>query len=94
MVTVAHPEVRWLGNKDIFLGNRQLEELAALMARGETGIAEYTLDRVEKRLAYAPVPLTGWSVAMTADTADVLAPAYRMRNISILVSVIVPLRWL
>lgn len=87
MVTIAHPETRYLGNKEIFTGNPELENTAMTMVSGKSGIGRYTLNGVSKGIAYAPIQLTGWSVGMTANTSDVLAPANQMRNTMILITV-------
>lgn len=88
MVTIAHPEARYVGNKSIFEGNPELESLAMAMVSGKTGMDRYTLDGEPKGLAYAPIPLTGWSIGMTANMSDVLAPANQTRRVMILVTII------
>jgi methyl-accepting chemotaxis protein len=88
MVTIAHPEARYVGNKSIFEGNPELESLATAMVSGKTGMDRYTLDGEPKGLAYAPIPLTGWSIGMTANMSDVLAPANQTRRVMILVTII------
>lgn len=88
MVTVAHPDTRYVGNKDIFQGNAELENLAKTMVSGKAGMDRYTFHGEAKGLAYAPIPLTGWSIGMTANMSDVLAPANQMRNIMVVITII------
>ena len=88
MVTVAHPDAEYLGNDDIFTGNDELRILAAEMVGGKAGMARFRLDGVEKLLAYAPVEVTGWTVAMVADEKDVLGPVFRLRRTSLAVALI------
>lgn len=86
--TVAHPDARYLGNQDVFIGNPELRSLAEGMKQGQTGIGFYHLDGVSKGLAYAPVPIVGWSIAMTAETKDIVAPAIKLRNESIIATAV------
>lgn len=88
MVTLAHPQTEYIGNKDIFADENQLEEIAALMAEGQTSMTKYISGGIEKGLSYAPVPLTDWSVAIVADYKDVLAPVAKVRNTSMLIAII------
>ena len=41
---------------------------------GKTGIMRFSSGGVRKIAAYAPIEVTGWTVIMLADEADVLAP--------------------
>lgn len=84
--TVAHPNTGYVGNQDVFVGNPELRSLAQEMQKGKTGYGFYQLNGVSKALAYAPVPVLGWSIAMTADTQDIIAPAVKLRNDSVLIT--------
>ena len=84
--TVAHPNKAYLGNQNIFQGNLELRKLADEMRSGSSGMGRYTLNGVDKGLSYAPIPVTGWSIAMTADTKDVLAPVTQLQNYSIIIT--------
>lgn len=89
MTTIAHPEDNYLGNKDILTdGNEELRNIASRMASGETGIAYYELNGVEKVMAFAPIELTGWSIAMGAETDRVLAPLNIIKKSSFLLGLI------
>ena len=87
--TVAHPEEKYLGNKSVFDdANQQLMDIADKMAAGKKGVHKYVLNGVEKYLAYAPINLTGWSVAVAADSKDVLSPLKVIRNSSFIIGII------
>lgn len=86
--TVAHPNQQYLGNQNVFRGNSALRELADKMIQGQSGMGHYLLDGISKGLAYAPIPVTNWSIAMTADTKDVLASVSVLRNYSVIITVI------
>lgn len=87
-MTLAHPESKYVGNQDVFKGNTVLRELADEMMQGRAGIGFYAFNGEDKALAYAPISVTNWSLAMTANTADILAPVYRMRNYSIVITLL------
>ncbi len=89
MTTIAHPELKWQGNKKIV--DSADERLAAIfehMSKGETGFAEYTYEGINKVMAYAPLKTTDWSIAQTANVADIMAPLDEMRNNNLIFSVV------
>lgn len=74
-ISVAHPKIELIGTDDIAsLGDGRLENIIQRMCNGETGFELYNIEGVEKILAFAPVEINNWSVAQTADMADVMAP--------------------
>ena len=70
--TIAHPNAQFIGNQNIFTGNPELRILADEMLAGHAGLGFYHLNGTSKGLAYAPIPVTNWSIAMTANTATYL----------------------
>ncbi len=82
MMTLVHPIDDYIGNKEIFEdADESLLGLANRMIEGETGTGKYYLNEVEKIIAFAPVPITGWSIAVTADVYDVLtAPTSSLKK--------------
>lgn len=88
MNTIAHPDDKYIGNQDIYAGNSKFKEIATLMAKGESGMDFYSLNGVDKMLAYAPIGEAGWSLAIGANMGDVMAPVYKSRNSTILIAVI------
>ena len=85
--TVAHPEKKYIGNTDIFQDDDELRAAAEAMM-GKTGIMRFSSGGVRKIAAYAPIEVTGWTVIMLADEADVLAPVYRQGTLSLLVAIV------
>jgi len=83
---IAHPEGRWINNAKIWETSDTLKVLGKKMAAGETGYDYYEMDGVDKVLAYAPIKLTGWSVAQTANTADVMAPLDKSKVLAIIIT--------
>ncbi|WP_157833567.1 methyl-accepting chemotaxis protein [Desulfotruncus alcoholivorax] len=89
MTTIAHPNDEFLGNKTIVdAGDERLKELFRRMSEGEKGYGTYSYQGVEKMLAFAPVELTGWSVAQAADVADIMSPLGAVRSASLSVTLI------
>lgn len=90
MFTVAHPDDKYLGNKEIFKveDNQGLEEIASRMVRGETGTDFFKLNGVEKGIAFAPIKLTGWSLAMVFESSKVMAPLKSIQKGSLWIGLI------
>ena len=65
-----------------------MKEFAARMVAQETGFASYTYKGVKKLAGFAPVPLTGWSVCVTQDYSEFMAPAYHLMWVIILIGLI------
>lgn len=85
--TIAHPDEQYIGNTDILNGQHGLQSMTKRMLEGGSDIGQYTYNGVEKELAYAPVGLAGWVVAMTADEKDVFAELVTARSMSIWIAV-------
>ncbi|TYO97357.1 methyl-accepting chemotaxis protein [Desulfallas thermosapovorans] len=87
--TIAHPDSQLVGNKNILeLADGKLKQLLENMNNGEKGFGYYIYQGTDKILAYAPVELTSWSVAQTANVDDIMAPLDGIRNMSIAVTAI------
>lgn len=87
--TIAHPDSQLVGNKNILkLADDKLRQLLENMNKGEKGFGYYTYQDTDKILAYAPVELTNWSVAQTANVEDLMAPLNGIKNMSIAVTAI------
>ena len=76
---VAHPDPKLIMelNSNTIKG---MEEISRRMQAGETGVCQYVFRGVAKQAGFAPVPLTGWSVAATQDEAEYMAPVDRIRD--------------
>ena len=65
-----------------------LAEIHAKMRAGESGTGKYTINGVQKLAAYAPVEGTnGWSVSVTAPTADFMGSVYIAVGVTVLLVV-------
>ena len=59
---------------------------ARKMIAGQSGVDAYVFEGVPKTCGYAPVTSTGWSVGLTQNDAEFLAPVNTVRNVSIVVA--------
>ncbi|MGE5473076.1 MAG: methyl-accepting chemotaxis protein [Ignavibacteriales bacterium] len=58
------------------------------MMNGESGIASYTYDGVEKISCYGPVQSTGWSVAVAAPKSEVYKKISLITRLLVIISII------
>ncbi len=65
-----------------------MEPYAQMVKRGGHGIVEYTRNGVAKLAGMAPVPLTGWSVAVTIEEDDLYSSATMIRNQIVLLGLV------
>ncbi|MDR0331389.1 MAG: Cache 3/Cache 2 fusion domain-containing protein, partial [Chitinispirillales bacterium] len=52
--------------------NREYNDVIKKMTNGETGFAKVNTDSGEKYMAYAAIPVTGWSVAIARPVSDIM----------------------
>jgi methyl-accepting chemotaxis protein len=86
-LTVAHPK------KEFILSLNTLEQegmkgFTTRMIAGETGSETYSFKGVKKMAGFAPVPITGWSICITQDYSEFMAPAYHMALIVLIIGLI------
>lgn len=86
-MVIVHP------NKDFILSlnlsqQEGMKSFIARMIAGETGAEPYTFKGVKKVAGFAPIPLAGWSVCMTQDYSEFMAPAYHLMWIVIAIGLI------
>ncbi|WP_028584504.1 methyl-accepting chemotaxis protein [Desulfogranum mediterraneum] len=83
-IILAHPNHKL----EMTLDLKTLPEMAAIsqaMIAGKQGAQDYIFRGTPKIAGYAPVPLKGWSIAMTQDEDEFLASVHSIRN-SILIA--------
>ena len=74
MLTLAHTESKYIGNENITDNNSEVKDIAQRMINGEADVAFYTVDGVEKGMAFAPVGQANWSIAMGFIRDNALKP--------------------
>ena len=57
-----------------------MREVTQRMLAGQAGVAEYVFKGVPKTCGFAPVKLTGWSLAFTQDQDEFMTPVYAIRD--------------
>ncbi len=83
-ILIAHP------NKDLILAVNTTQEegmkgFASQMVAGETGVNPYVFKGVKKLAGFAPVPASGWSICVTQDYKEFMAPAYHLMWIIVMI---------
>lgn len=91
---IAHTNLTLALNKTNYISEAQndksLSELAdtlTAMKEGNTGTGKYILDGIRKYCGYAPVSLTGWSIAITSDQREIFAETNQLLKQSVLLAV-------
>jgi methyl-accepting chemotaxis protein len=64
-----------------------MEEITRHMMNGDAGVDNYTFKGVDKIAAFAPVHLTGWSVAATQNTDEFMSASRSIRNVILMVAI-------
>ncbi len=83
---VSHPDRTQVMNPDhnyLKTANDELRRVAERMVAGEAGQGSYTHEGVEKSSFFAPVSSTGWSLAVTTNERDVMAPLSALTKTSL-----------
>lgn len=83
-VMIAHPKKEFLLALNLSQ-EEGTEEVARRMMVGETGTQKYTFKGTTKMAGFAPVPLTGWSVCLTQDYDEYMAPVKQLTWIAVIV---------
>lgn len=71
--SIAHPEKLYLGTTQFSKLSSELDSITQEMVQGLNNTRTFTLNDKTQSIAYAPIPVTGWSLATIAETDDVLA---------------------
>ena len=76
---LAHPKKEFILEMDM-TKQAGMQELAGKMLTKQAGVEFYVFNGVGKIAGFAPVELTGWSIAITQDRDEFLAAAHSIRN--------------
>ena len=84
---IAHPDT-----DNIFELNATempgMERISEAMLAGERGVEGYHFDGSDRTAGFAPVPVTGWSVALMMPDDEFLAPAVAVRNAVLVIALV------
>lgn len=86
-LAISHPK-EGVALKVNALKEEGMKEFAPKMVAGEIGAQEYLFRGVKKIAGFAPVAATGWSICVTQDYKEAMAPATRLMGIIIVVGLI------
>lgn len=81
---IAHPNKEYrltLNTSDL----EGMDVLTSNMISGKSGVEKYIFDGISKSCGYAPVALTGWSVALSIPDTEFMAPVYHIRNLLLII---------
>ncbi len=81
---IAHPNQDHILKLDLKTLNG-METIVADMLAQKSGVNTYTFKGIDKIAGFAPVPATGWSICVTQEEAEFMAPVVEIRNIVLLV---------
>ena len=84
---IIHPDAKRILKTNI-VTERGMEAFAQIALSGKEGVGEYTLEGVRKLAGFAPVKSTGWVVVATVNKKEVMSPAYMIRNMIMVLSLI------
>ena len=76
---IAHPRKELILELDLKTV-KGMEAIASQMTTRKAGVEPYVFEGVSKIAGFAPVELTGWSVATTQSTDEFLASVHAIRN--------------
>ncbi len=76
---LAHPNKEFI--LDLNLSELEgMENITNQMMAGKSGVSSYRFKGVDKIAGFAPVKMTGWSIGVTQDETEFMAPVRSIRN--------------
>ncbi len=89
-VLIGHPKAEKLTKENLTQdASPELAAAALAMTHGETGMARYAYEGVNEVVAYQPVGLNGWSIAVTEPSSKALGAINGFRQIMIMTLIII-----
>ncbi|MCK5099545.1 MAG: Cache 3/Cache 2 fusion domain-containing protein [Desulfobacteraceae bacterium] len=79
-LAIAHPNKEFILELDLTKLNG-MESITSQMIAQKDGVDNYTFKGVAKIAGFAPVKTTGWSIGVTQNEAEFMAPVYFIRNV-------------
>ncbi|MCG8551420.1 MAG: methyl-accepting chemotaxis protein [Desulfobacterales bacterium] len=76
---IYHPVKDYIGKLNMTT-LEGMEDIAKKSLAQETGVEKYTFKGIDKIAGFAPVPATGWSIVVTQNESEFLAPVVSIRN--------------
>lgn len=86
-IFISHPDEKNLLTLDLKTLSG-MEDITKSMLGGEKGVEDYIFKGVHKIAGFAPVPIKGWSVALTQNEEEFLQAPHEIRNYIILIALL------
>ncbi|HCY88152.1 MAG TPA: methyl-accepting chemotaxis protein, partial [Desulfobacteraceae bacterium] len=87
-IVIAHPKKEFIFELDMTKLDG-LEDITRRMLAGEAGNESYTFKGVKKLAGFAPVPMAEWSICVTQNKDEFMAPVRKMEIYNLIVGGIV-----
>ncbi|TDO92145.1 methyl-accepting chemotaxis protein [Halanaerobium saccharolyticum] len=84
--TIAYPEQEYIASRELAESNQDLISITDKMIAEKSGAVHYSFNNQRKIMAYHPVDINGWSVAMTADRSEVMSDLVNLKNVSLIIA--------
>ncbi len=86
-LTIAHPNTEFI--LELNLAKLEgMESITTQMISQKTGVDTYTFKGTDKIAGFAPVAATGWSIGVTQNEAEFMAPVHAIRNIVLIAATV------
>ncbi|MCG8636937.1 MAG: methyl-accepting chemotaxis protein, partial [Desulfobacterales bacterium] len=87
-IIIAHPKKEFIFELDLKTVDG-MEEITRRMMANEDGTENYVFKETEKLASFASIAITGWSIGITQNRAEFMAPVQRMQLYIIIAGCIV-----
>ncbi|HZK44542.1 MAG TPA: methyl-accepting chemotaxis protein [Syntrophomonadaceae bacterium] len=84
-IAVAHPDSSLIMKLNIFELGDVMSDIGKKMVTGEAGFDRYVFEDVDTYVAYAPIPITNWSVAVAVPVVQVSQALASLLNTNVIV---------
>ncbi len=92
---IAHNDAELVYNKTNFITEankdksyKELADVLSQMVKGNTGTGEYTYKGKEKYAGYAPIQLTGWSIAISSETNEIFSDLNVLKKNNVFLTIV------
>ncbi|MCK5311192.1 MAG: Cache 3/Cache 2 fusion domain-containing protein [Desulfobacteraceae bacterium] len=79
-LTIAHPKKEHILKLNL-TQLQGMESITGQMMANKSGVDNYRFQGIDKIAGFAPVKVTGWSIGVTQNKAEFMAPVYTIRNV-------------
>lgn len=86
-VCIVHPDSKKVLEVNL-TSEKGLERLTGKMLSRQTGRETYVYNDVKKMAGFAPIELTGWSIAVSQDADEFMASAWSIRNFILIIGAV------